>query len=184
MCRGSWVPVPHVHCESPSNEFFNIKGPFTHTVNVTVFVPFKNGLNAIGWCCLQKTLKRSKEPLINTAALTAWMMKKLQTKGCPQLKASVLIIIPWNHSLLWNITLLTGYSKKHYWKTWQNLLCFQVLLYWFRSRKLEHCDVVTMLDKAEQLGYVQTETAEDVRLGNIWDDSYLNHRRIHNTLDG
>ena len=27
-------------------------------------------------------------------------MKKLQTKGCPQLKASVLIIIPWNHSLL------------------------------------------------------------------------------------
>ena len=27
-------------------------------------------------------------------------MKKLQTEGCPQLKASVLIIILWDHSLL------------------------------------------------------------------------------------
>ena len=51
------------------------------------------------------------------------------------------------------------------------VLFFQVLLHWFRShKKLEQNDVVAMLDNAEQLGYVQTKTAETAQ---NWDDSYL-----------
>ena len=37
--------------------------------NITIF-PFKNGFNAVPWCCLHVTLKRSNMPL-KTVALTA-----------------------------------------------------------------------------------------------------------------
>ena len=36
---------------------------FTLTVNITIFAPFKNGFNAVVWCCLHIMLKRSKVPL-------------------------------------------------------------------------------------------------------------------------
>ena len=34
------------------------------------FVPFKNGFNAVLWCCLHITSKRSKVPLTKTVTLT------------------------------------------------------------------------------------------------------------------
>ena len=39
------------------------KALFTRTANVTIFVPFKNGFNAVMCCCLYITLKRSKVTL-------------------------------------------------------------------------------------------------------------------------
>ena len=46
----------------------NRKRSFIRTVNVTVFVPFKNGLNAVQWCCLHV-------PLTKTVTLTVSINK-------------------------------------------------------------------------------------------------------------
>ena len=40
------------------------------TVYITVFVPFKNGFNAIMWCCLHVTTKRSNVPLTKIVTMT------------------------------------------------------------------------------------------------------------------
>lgn len=41
------------------------------TINVTIFVPFKNGFNTVLWCCLHRMLNRSKVPFTKMVTLTA-----------------------------------------------------------------------------------------------------------------
>ena len=41
------------------------------------FVPFKNGFNAVPWCYLHVTLKRSKVPLTKIVTLTVCVNKAL-----------------------------------------------------------------------------------------------------------
>ena len=50
-------------------------GPFTHTV--ISFCIFKNGFNAVRWCGLHTTSKRSKVPLIETMTLTVCVNEAL-----------------------------------------------------------------------------------------------------------
>ena len=47
-----------------------VKGSFTWTIKVTIFVPFKSGFNAVLWCCLLIIVKNIKGAFAKIVTVT------------------------------------------------------------------------------------------------------------------
>ena len=62
--RVSFISSEDSHVKKSFQPIWILKFRFTRTINVTVFVPIKNGFSAVVSCCLPMASQRSKVPLI------------------------------------------------------------------------------------------------------------------------
>ena len=58
------------NCSEGATPCRYVKGSFTRTIKVTIFVPFKNGFNAVLWCCLHITLETNDIDMDGTCKRT------------------------------------------------------------------------------------------------------------------